>query len=90
MESGTFLNDEIQNEFKRFVEIRIHTDHDKPELRRAGKMLQSKRFKTLAVPYYVVLDPTGTKVYWTGAGVLSEEVFLEGLRKAPQDQEAAR
>ena len=90
MESGTFLNDEIQDEFKRFVEIRIHTDHPEAEIRRAGKQLQAKRFKTLAAPHYAVLDPTGEKVYWSKGGVLSAEAFLEGLRSAPSADEAQR
>jgi len=90
MESGTFLNDEIQDEFKRFVEIRIHTDHPEAELRRAGKQLQAKRFKTLAAPFYAVLDPSGEKVYWSKGGVLSKDVFLEGLRKAPSSAKAQR
>ena len=88
MESGTFLNDEIQDEFKRFVEIRIHTDHPEAEVRRAGKQLQAKRFKSLAAPYYAVLDPTGQKVYWSESGVVSAEVFLAGLRSAPSNLKA--
>jgi len=90
MESGTFLNDEIQDEFKRFIEIRIHTDHPEAELRRGGKQLQAKRFKTLAAPYYAVLDSSGEKVYWSKGGVLSKDEFLAGLRKAPSSAKAAR
>jgi len=82
MESGTFLNQDIQNEFKRFVEIRIHTDSPEAQLRRAGKKLQATRFKTLAAPYYAVLDSSGKHTYWTKGGVLSAEVFLDGLKQA--------
>ena len=84
MESGTFLNDEIQDEFKRFVEIRIHTDHPEAESRRAGKQLQAKRFKTLAAPHYAVLDPTGDRLFlWRDDG----SAFALSLR--PDDLVAA-
>jgi len=90
MEGGTFLDERIQSEFKRFVEIRIHTDHNVAELRRAGKRHQTTRFNTLAVPFYAVLDPTGEKVYWSKGGVLSEEEVLAGLKTAPKTQKAQR
>lgn len=86
MEGGTFLDDRIQNEFKRFVEIRIHTDHSEPELAYQGKKLQRERFKLVAVPYYAVLDPSGEKVYWSKGGVMSADEFLAGLRNAPAKQ----
>jgi len=84
MESGTFLEDEIQNEFGRFVEIRIHTDHHEAKLAYEGKKLQRERFGLLAAPYYAVLDPTGETVYWSEGGVMSAERFLQGLRSAPE------
>jgi len=83
MESGTFLDDRIQNEFKRFVEIRIHTDHPKPEFAYRGKKLQRERFKLVAAPYYAVLDSSGKKVYWSQGAVMNADDFLEGLRSAP-------
>jgi thiol:disulfide interchange protein len=83
MESGTFLDDAIQKEFGRFVEIRIHTDHNEPELAYQGKKLQQEKFNLVGAPYYAVLDPTGEKVYWSRGGVVGTEEFLEGLRKAP-------
>jgi len=84
MESGTFLDERIQDEFSRFVEIRIHTDHSDAQLAYEGKKLQQERFGSLAQPFYAVLDPTGEKVYWSGAGVMSADAFLKGLRSAPE------
>lgn len=83
MESGTFLSDEIQAEFGRFVEIRIHTDHHEAEKAYTGKKLQRERFNLVAAPYYAVLDPTGKTVYWSKGGVMSGEEFLAGLQSAP-------
>ena len=90
MEGGTFLDERIQNEFKRFVEIRIHTDHPEAALRRAGKKHQTTRFNTLTLPLYAVLDPSGEKVYWSKGGVLSEDEVLAGLAMAPKTQKAQR
>ena len=82
MESGTFLDDRIQDEFKRFVEIRIHTDHPEPKLAYEGKKLQRERFNLLAAPYYAVLDSSGKTVYWSRGGVMNADDFLAGLRSA--------
>jgi len=83
MESGTFLDDRIQKEFERFVEIRIHTDHPEPKLAYEGKKLQGERFKSLAAPYYAVLDSSGKTVLWSKPGVMDADTFLAGLRSAP-------
>ena len=88
MEGGTFLDDRIQKEFHRFIEIRVHTDHDDKQLRYQGKTLQRERFQTLAVPYYAILDSSGKHVYWKRGGVMSEDEFLSGLKNAPQKQQA--
>jgi len=81
MEGGTFLDDRIQDQFARFVEIRVHQDH--PEKRNENKLLQRELFGNLALPFYALTDPTGKKVYWTGAGAMSVDKFLEGLKKVP-------
>ena len=90
MEGGTFLDERIQKAFSRFVEIRVHTDHNDKKLRYQGKTLQRERFKTLAVPYYVVLDPSGETVYWRKGGVMSEDDFLAGIENAPAEQDTKK
>jgi len=85
MESGTFLNDDIQAEFGRFVEIVLHTDGKDEKYgasSQENKILQKQRFGTLALPFYAVLDSSGEKVLWTGSGVLNAGEFLRGLRTA--------
>ena len=83
MEGGPFLMRSVQKQFGRFVEIRIHPDHPDDALRAAAKKFQRERFKSVAIPFYVVLDPTGKTVYWKGAGVMDTSKFVQGLRKAP-------
>ena len=82
MEGVTFLDDEIQKEFGRFVEIRLHTDGGGKfaKTSRVNKDLLDKMFETVSIPYYAVLDPAGEKVLWRKGGAISEDSVLEGLR----------
>ena len=86
MERGPFLNDRVKKEFSRFVVIVLHTDGQDEkygESSARNRELQRERFGTTALPHYVVLDPTGKKVYWEKGGVFGVEELLEGLGKAP-------
>jgi|GEM_PF-4907048 len=87
MERGPFLTDKIQKAFGRFVEVALHTDGQAPGLiehSRRNRRYQSKRFHTVALPYYVLADPSGEKIYWKRGGVLSAEEFLAALQSVPQ------
>ena len=85
MEGVTFLDDDIQKGFGKFVEILLHTDGggDFRETSLANRAMLRNRFDTVSVPYYAVLDPTGTKVYWEGGGVFDADQVLEALATAP-------
>ena len=86
MERGPFLNEKLQKEFGRFVEIVLHTDGRDERFglsSQRNKALQMERFGTVALPYYVLLDPAGKKVFWQGGGTYSAKEFLEHLKKAP-------
>ena len=65
MERGPFRSKPVQDEFKGLVEIVLYTDG--PEANRKNRDFQKERFGTIALPYYVLLDPTG-KVLWQGGG----------------------
>ena len=84
MEGGTFLKEGVQEQFKRFVEIRLHTDGggDYAETSRANKRILVDRFGTVAIPHYVVLDPTGTNVLWQESGWMNADEIVEGLKSA--------
>ena len=86
MEGGTFLDTEIQKEFGRFVEIVLHTDGKDEKFgpsSQRNRALQQQRFATVALPFYALLDPTGSKVYWQKGGVVSEADFLAALKSVP-------
>jgi hypothetical protein len=80
MERGPFLAKPVQKEFRRFVEILLHTDG--PEENRKNREFQRERFGTIALPYYVILDPTGTEVLWRGGGAHTAEEFAASLKIA--------
>jgi len=92
MEGGPFLDSAVQKEFRGFVEIVLHTDGggERLESNRANREFQRDRFGTIALPYYVLLDPTGTKVHWQGGGVYAADEFAEVLRKAPKGEKRAQ
>ncbi len=86
MERGPFLEPEVQKAFGRFVEIRLHTDgrdaaHAESSAR--NKAFQQRRFKTIALPYYALLSPDGSTVYWEEGGVLGGEAFRKALDAVP-------
>ena len=87
MEGGTFLDRRLQEAFGRFVLIDLHTDGRTDEFRESSirnRKLQKKMFKTTALPFYALLDPTAKTVYWKGGGRISEEDFLKFLALAPK------
>lgn len=66
MERGPFLSKPVQKEFSRLVEIVLYTDGGDANL--PNRDYQKERFGTIALPHYVLLDPTGKKVLWQGGG----------------------
>ena len=87
MEGGPFLEEIVQKEFGSWVEIVLHTDGrgELLESNQANRQLQLERFGTVALPYYVLMDPTGTVIYWQDGGVYSAEEFAALLRNAARD-----
>lgn len=66
--------------------IILHTDGQDEKYLESSKRnarLQFDRFGTRALPHYVLLDPTGTKVYDQRGGVFAEDELLEFLRQVP-------
>ena len=84
MERGPFLDERVQEEFGRYVGIVLHTDGKDekygPSSIRNSELLRN-RFNTKALPFYVILDPTGEKVIWKRGGVIPVEDVLAALKK---------
>jgi len=82
MEGGPFLDERLQKEFGRFVEIRLHNDHSDPKIGPRNKEIQREQFGTVTMPYYVLIDREG-KVRWNQGGLYSADEFLEKLQSVP-------
>jgi hypothetical protein len=68
------------------VAIILHTDGQDDKYFESSKRnarLQFERFGTRANPHYVLLDPTGTKIYAQQGGVFDVDELVEFLQAAP-------
>lgn len=81
METNMFPRDEVRRELERFVRVRLYTDGE-GELYQRFQRLQEEKFKTVAVPYYAVVEPDGTTV-GTFAGLTRDSgQFVRFLKQA--------
>jgi len=79
MERGPFLSRPVQKEFENLVEIVLYTDG--PVENRKNRDFQKERFGTVALPYYVLLDPTGEKVLWQAGGKQEARELADSLAR---------
>jgi thiol:disulfide interchange protein DsbD len=61
METNMFPRDDVRRELDRYVRVRLYTDGD-GELFQKHQQMQQEKFKTVAVPYYAVVEADGTTV----------------------------
>jgi thiol:disulfide interchange protein DsbD len=79
MESNMFTDELIRKELDRFVLAELYTDRETPEDARNGEM-QETRFKTVALPLYVILDPQGNEVAQFPGLTRNKQEFLNFLQ----------
>lgn len=61
MESNMFTDPEVKRELEKFVLAELFTDRETAEDEKNG-LMQETRFKTVALPLYVILDPEGNEL----------------------------
>ncbi len=85
METNMFPRDDVRRELERFVRVRLYTDGSGAVYDRQQQMQQEK-FKTVAVPYYAVIEADGTMVA-TFPGLTRDSTefvrFLQQAQTAP-------
>lgn len=91
MERKVFAAQPVYEAFReRFVLVQLYTDGGEHAER--NRTLQAERFRTLALPYYVILSPDNA-VLAKHAGIMPEPQdflrFLEGAARRLQDDAAA-
>ncbi|NQU65033.1 MAG: thioredoxin family protein, partial [SAR324 cluster bacterium] len=80
MEKNSFVDPEVHERFKsRFILARLYTDGGEGHLE--NQELQVDRFKTIALPFYVILSPDD-KVLAKTSGISSPQEFMRFLDSA--------
>jgi thiol:disulfide interchange protein DsbD len=73
MKANMFTRPEIQAALGNFVLVELYTDGTDPDSA-ANQTLQESKFRTIAIPYYAILDPGGSVV-----------ASFPGLTRKPED-----
>jgi thiol:disulfide interchange protein len=81
METNMFPRDDVRRELERFVRVRLYTDGD-GELYQKQQQMQQEKFKTVALPYYAVLEADGTTVATFPGLTRDPAEFVQFLRQA--------
>lgn len=88
MEANVFVKKEVRAELAPFVLAKLYTDGD-GEIYERQQSYQQKAFKTVALPFYAVLEPDGTVVSTFPGLTRNTSEFLDFLHKA-QDGDAGK
>ena len=81
MEANVFTKKEVETELSKFVLARLYTD-DGSENNTKQQEFQEKTFKTVALPFYAIMDGNG-KTIATFAGLTrNTQEFIDFLQKA--------
>lgn len=87
MESNMFTDQLVKKELDRFVLAELYTDRETPDDVRNGE-LQETRFKTVALPLYVILDASGNEIAQFPGLTRNRDEFLNflqaGTSRSPQ------
>jgi thiol:disulfide interchange protein DsbD len=79
MEMNMFPNPEVKKELDKFVLAELFTDRENDEDVKNGEM-QEARFKTVALPLYVILDPEGNELAQFPGSTRDREEFVRFLQ----------
>jgi thiol:disulfide interchange protein DsbD len=81
MEANMFPRPDVRVELEKYVRVRMYTDGD-GEIFQKQQARQQAMFKTVALPYYAVLDPNGTPVATFPGLTRDAAQFVAFLRNA--------
>lgn len=84
MEANMFTEPEVEQALSRFVRVRLYTDGVGETYTRFQQM-QREVFGTVALPYYAVLQPTGTPVVAFGGLTRDRARFVAFLQRGLQE-----
>jgi thiol:disulfide interchange protein DsbD len=81
MEANMFTRPDVREELGRFILVRLYTDGD-GEIYQKQQELQQRLYKTVALPYYAVVESSGSSVATFPGLTRDPERFLAFLRQA--------
>jgi thiol:disulfide interchange protein len=84
MEANMFVKPEVRNEMEEFVLASLYTDGE-GEIYEQQQQYQQENFRTVALPYYAVLEPDGTPVAAFPGLTRNVQEFVDFLRRAQQN-----
>lgn len=85
MEANIFPLKEVEQEMRNFILVQLYTDGNGPVYERNQK-LEQDMFGTVALPFYAVLEPTGSVVSTFPGLTRDPSEFVDFLRKSKQNQ----
>lgn len=88
MEANVFARDDIQKLLSSYVLVRLYTD-GRGEKYAQNRELQLKRFGTVAMPLYAILDPAGESVATLAGLTRNSEKFASFLKGPLKDLQVA-
>jgi thiol:disulfide interchange protein len=84
MEANVFPKREVEAEMSKFVLLRLYTDGD-GEVYEKQQQFQEQIFKTVALPYYAIIDAGGKTVSTFPGLTRNVPEFVDFLRKAQEN-----
>jgi thiol:disulfide interchange protein DsbD len=81
MEANMFTRPEVQHELRRYVLVRLYTDGE-GEMFERQQHLQQAMYRTVALPFYAVVDPSGQPVVDFPGLTRDPAEFVEFLKQA--------
>jgi thiol:disulfide interchange protein DsbD len=84
MEANVFPKKEVEAEMSKFVLARLYTDGD-GEIYERQQQFQEQTFKTVALPFYAILDGDGKTVSTFPGLTRNVPEFVDFLRKAEEN-----
>ncbi|MDP4229570.1 MAG: thioredoxin family protein [Bacteroidota bacterium] len=85
MEATVFKNPEVISLLENFVLVRLYCDDDTPD-NKANARLEKKRFKTVAIPSYVILSPQNKKLALFEGQTRDEQAFIDFIKNSTPPQ----
>lgn len=81
MEANIFVKKDVEAEMSKFVLAQLYTDGD-GEIYEQQQQYQETNFKTVALPFYAILEPDGKTVSTFPGLTRNKDEFVDFLKKA--------